>query len=167
MNRPINDVWNSRRNPSMDLTEGGVMVEESNSVSKASHCATRKLSRLLLVDDDPALRDALSDTIEFHLGPLTLDASDSGTKALDLVRANGYDAMIVDMNMPDMNGLQFLTAVKHLQPHTPVLLISAHADEAIITRALEAGASEFIPKPFDRDQIVSAVRHTLEPRSMD
>jgi DNA-binding NtrC family response regulator len=66
-----------------------------------------------------------------------------------------------------MNGLQFLTAVKDLRPHTPVLLMSAHADEAIIARALEAGASEFIPKPFDRDHIVSAVRHTLEPRSID
>jgi DNA-binding NarL/FixJ family response regulator len=167
MNIPNNDAWNPRRNQSMYLTEGGVMVEESHSVSEASSCSTRKLSRLLLVDDDPALRDALSDTIKFHLGPLILDASDSGTKALDLVRANGYDVMIVDMNMPNMNGLQFLTAVKDLRPHTPVLLMSAHADEAIIARALEAGASEFIPKPFDRDHIVAAVRHTLEPRSID
>jgi DNA-binding NtrC family response regulator len=142
-----------------------MMVEESNSRCEAIPYSTRKCSRLLLVDDDPALRDALTDTIQFHLGPLTVDASDSATKALDLIRVNGYDAMIVDINMPNMNGLQFLAAVKHLQPHTPVLLISAHADEATIATAFETGASDFIPKPFDRDQIVSAVRHTLERRS--
>src|SRR5688500_12643498 len=117
MNRPNNDAWNPRRDHSMYSTEGCVMVEESKCVAEASDCSTRKLSRLLLVDDDPALLDALSDTIELHLGPVSLDVSNSGTKALDLVRANRYDAMIVDVNMPNMNGLQFLTAVKYLQPH--------------------------------------------------
>jgi len=140
------------------------MVKESKSFSEARHSSTGRRSRLLLVDDDRALLDALSSTIEFHLRPLLLDACDTGAKALDLAKANGYDAMIVDVNMPNMNGLELLCAVKHLQPHTSVLLISAHTDEATIARALEGGASEFIPKPFDRDQIVSAVRHTLEPR---
>jgi len=140
------------------------MVKESKSFSEARHGSTGRRSRLLLVDDDRALLDALSSTIEFHLRPLLLDACDTGAKALDLAKANGYDAMIVDVNMPNMNGLELLCAVKHLQPHTSVLLISAHTDEATIARALEGGASEFIPKPFDRDQIVSAVRHTLEPR---
>jgi DNA-binding NtrC family response regulator len=162
MNRPNNHAWNPRRDQSKYSREDGVMVEESKCVSEASHCSTRKLSRLLLVDDDPALLEALSSTIEFHLGPLLLDACDTGAKALDLVRTNGYDAMIVDVNMPNMSGLQFLAAVKRLQPHTPVLLISAHANEALIARALEAGASEFISKPFERDKFVSAVRHGLE-----
>lgn len=140
------------------------MVKESKSFSEARHGSTGRRSRLLLVDDDRALLDALSSTIEFHLRPLLLDACDTGAKALDLAKANGYDAMIVDVNMPNMNGLELLCAVKHLQPHTSVLLISAYTDEATIARAFAVGASEFIPKPFDRDQIVSAVRHTLEPR---
>jgi two-component system chemotaxis response regulator CheY len=111
------------------------------------------------VDDDPALLAALSATIEFHLGPLLLDVCDSGTKALDLIRANRYDAIIVDMNMPNMNGLRFLVLVKQLRREIPVLMISADANEALIARALEAGASHFIPKPFDRDTLLCAVRH--------
>jgi two-component system C4-dicarboxylate transport response regulator DctD len=71
--------------------------------------------------------------------------------------------MILDVNMPNMNGLELLSAVKHVQPGTAVLLISSDADEATIASALEGGASKFIPKPFDRHQIVSAIRHTLEP----
>jgi DNA-binding NtrC family response regulator len=67
-----------------------------------------------------------------------------------------------DTIMPNMNGLEFLTAVKRLQPDTPVLLISAHADDALMARAFEAGASDFIAKPFDRDKFVSAVRYSLE-----
>jgi response regulator RpfG family c-di-GMP phosphodiesterase len=97
-----NNIWNPRRDESIHSTEGAVMVEEFKDVSKRSALPTCVHSRLLLVDDDPALLAALADTIEFHLGPLTLDASDSGTKALDLARANGYDVMIVDVNMPNM-----------------------------------------------------------------
>jgi CheY-like chemotaxis protein len=138
------------------------MVEESKSFSNGSDSSTSRPSRLLLVDDDPALLDALSSTIEFHLGPLRLDACDTGAKALDLAKANSYDAMIVDVNMPNMNGLELLSAVKRLQPHTPVLLISAYASEAIKERAWETGASDFIPKPFDRATFLSAVRHGLQ-----
>jgi two-component system, NtrC family, nitrogen regulation response regulator NtrX len=158
MNIPNNDAWNPRRNQSMRSTEGGVMVEDAKDASRS----TPSISRLLLIDDDTALLTALSAIIEFHLGPVRFDTCDSGTKALDLVRANRYDAIIVDMNMPSMSGLEFLVAVKQLRRDIPVLMISGHANDALIASALEAGASDFIPKPFDRNQIVSAVRHGLE-----
>jgi CheY-like chemotaxis protein len=115
------------------------MVEEFKSASEASHCSSHKLSRLLLLDDDPALLSALSDTIEFRLGPLMLDAVDSGTRALDLLRANRYDAMIIDVNMPNMNGFEFLAVAKQLRPNIPVLMISAHADDVVREKALAAG----------------------------
>lgn len=137
------------------------MVEKSKDASRSTQ-ATGLLSRLLLVDDDTALLTALADTIEFHLGPVLFDVCDSGAKALGLVRANRYDAIIVDMNMPNMSGLEFLVVVKQLRRDIPVLMISGHASEALIASALEAGASDFIPKPFDRNKIVSAVKHSLE-----
>lgn len=114
---------------------------------------------LLLVDDDPALLDALSGTLESRLRHITLDTCDSAAKALNLVRGKGYDTIIIDVNMPDMNGLQLLTEVKQLRPETPVLMISAHADKAVMGQALAAGATDFIAKPFDRDKFVKAVRH--------
>src|SRR5205807_6714720 len=109
MDSPNNDAWPPHRELSMSSTEGGVIVEDSKPASQTIHCSIRKLSRLLLVDDDPALLDALSSSIEFHLGPLLLDACDTGAKALDLVKINGYDAMILDVNMPNMNGLELLS----------------------------------------------------------
>jgi DNA-binding NtrC family response regulator len=137
------------------------MVENSKDATRSTQ-TTGHVSRLLLVDDDTALLTALSATIEFHLGPVLFDVCDSGGRALDLVRANSYDAIIVDMNMPTMTGLEFLIAVKQLRRDISVLMISGHANDALIASALEAGASDFIPKPFDRNQIVSAVRHGLE-----
>ncbi|WP_447986381.1 response regulator [Nitrospira sp. Nam74] len=164
MNTPNHYAGNQNRHESMHFPKGGLMGEELKSVFEASHCSSRKLPRFLLLDDDPALLNALSDTIEFHLGPLTLDVSDSGIKALDLVRVNAYDAMILDVNMPNMNGLEFLNVVKQLRPNTPlfVLMMSAHADDRLMARAFEAGASDFIAKPFDRDKFVSAVKHGLK-----
>jgi DNA-binding NtrC family response regulator len=162
MNTPNNDDRPPRRDMSMSLTDGGVMVEDSTVASQTVYSSICKLSRLLLVDDDPALLDALASTLEFHLGPLLLDACNTAAQALDQVKANGYDAMIVDVNMPNMDGLELLSAVKLLQPHTPVLLISAYADESLIAKGFAAGASDFIPKPFDRDKFMCAVRRGLE-----
>lgn len=137
------------------------MVDQFVNLSQRDARATRGLAHLLLVDDDPALLDALSGTLRSRLRHITLDTCDSGTKALDLVRGSGYDTIIVDFNMPNMNGLQLLTAVKELRPETPVLMISAHADHGMMAKALAAGATDFIAKPFDRDEFVRAVRHGL------
>jgi DNA-binding NtrC family response regulator len=118
-------------------------------------------SRLLLVDDDPMLLDALSGTLEARLGHYTLDACDSGARALELTKQQHYDTIIVDVNMPNMTGLEFLTQVKQVQPQVPVLMITAHADRTMMAKAFEGGAADFIPKPFDRDDVVQAVRRSL------
>lgn len=118
-------------------------------------------SHLLLVDDDPALLDALSGTLEARFGHFSLDTSDSGAKALELVKRKHYDTIIVDVNMPNVDGFEVLAGVKNLQPQTPVLLISGHADRTMIEKAIEKGATEFIPKPFDRENFVLSVRRSL------
>lgn len=119
-------------------------------------------SHLLLVDDDPALLDALWGTMDMRFGHYTLDVCDSGARGLELVKQQHYDTIIVDVNMPNMNGFEFLTEVKQVQPEVPVLMITAHADKTMMARAFEGGAADFIPKPFDRDDIVQAVRRGLD-----
>jgi two-component system, sensor histidine kinase and response regulator len=118
-------------------------------------------SHLLLVDDDPALLDALSGTLEARFGHFTLDTCESGAQALELAKQRPYDTIIVDVNMPHMNGLELLAEVKQLQPQTPVLMITAHANGTLMARAFDGGAADFIPKPFDREDLVQAVRRGL------
>lgn len=135
------------------------MSGQSPNLIQQDPSAARGLAHLLLVDDDPALLDALSGTLESRLRHIKVDTCDSGAKAVELVRGRGYDTIIVDVNMPNMDGLQLLTAVKQLRPETPVLVITAHAHRGIMAKAFEAGATDFIAKPFDRDEFVRAVRH--------
>jgi len=118
-------------------------------------------SHLLLVDDDPALLDALWGTLDTRFGHYTLDVCDSGARGLELAKQQHYDTIIVDVNMPNMTGLEFLTQVKQVQPQVPVLMITAHADRTMMAKAFEGGAADFIPKPFDRDDVVQAVRRSL------
>lgn len=119
-------------------------------------------SRVLLVDDDPALLAALSGTLETRLGRYTLDVCDSAASALELAKQQHYDTIIADIRMPTMSGLEFLTEVKHLQPEAAVLMITADADKAVMDRAFQQGAADFIPKPFEREDIVRAVRRGLD-----
>lgn len=141
------------------------MVERSPEPERGSF--VHPVSRLLLVDDDPVLLNALSGTLEVRFGHFSLDTCNAGTEALDLAKRQKYDTIIVEVNMPNMNGFEVLRAVRQLQPETPVLLISAHADETMMVKAFDAGAAAVIPKPFDRADLVNAVRRGLEVSSLE
>lgn len=141
--------------------EDAVMVEETHSFS--IHPPTsRNISHVLLVDDDPALVEALSGTLQLRLGHFTLETCTGGMAALESIRTKTYDTIISDVQMPHMNGLELLAAVKRLLPEIPFILMSGQMDRASIATALDAGASDFVPKPFDRDIFVSVVRRALE-----
>jgi len=119
-------------------------------------------SRLLLVDDDPALLLALSGTLQNRLNPCTVDACESGMQALKFVKAHTYATIISDVMMPGMNGWQFLRAIKQSKVKTPVFLMSGNLDPVVMKKALDAGASGFFAKPFDRDELVATVRQGME-----
>lgn len=129
------------------------MVEGHQRHSRSAH--------LLLVDDDPALLEALSGTLHNRLGHFTVDTCDTAMTALASVAAKHYDTIISDVNMAGMNGLQFLTRIRQIQPQTPVVMISGHADRALMAKAIDAGASDFIAKPIDRDVFIRTVRQAL------
>lgn len=135
------------------------MVEESD--LRDSVAARHSVSRLLLVDDDPALLDALSGTLQIRLGHFTLDTCQTGMRALECAAATRYDLIIVDLNMPEMDGLHLLRKLKKARPHTPVLMISGHADQALIAEAFHMGVDDFITKPIDRDLFLQSVRQAL------
>lgn len=113
------------------------------------------------MDDDPVLLEALTGTLQVRLGHFTLDTCDTGMKGLARVTAKHYDTIITDLNMPGMDGLEFITQVRQARPLTPVVLISGHAEPAVVSKALDAGAADFIAKPIERDVFIWTVRQTL------
>ncbi|HTK88122.1 MAG TPA: response regulator [Nitrospiraceae bacterium] len=125
--------------------------------SKRRHCQ----AHLLLVDDDPVLLEALSGTLQNRLTNFTLDTCETGMKALECVAVKHYDTIISDVNMPGMNGLQFMIRAREVQPQTPVVLLSGHADRALISKAIDAGAADYIAKPIERDMFLRTLKQTL------
>ena len=77
------------------------------------------MSRILIVDDDPALLEALPENIRNRMGDIEVDTADSGSRALRLIAEVDYDAIVTDIKMPELDGLSLLEKARQLRPETP------------------------------------------------
>src|SRR5438309_7907659 len=116
---------------------------------------------VLIVDDDPALLEALPETLRLRMNGVTVDTADSAAAALDRIASQNYDAIVTDIKMPGMDGLALLSEIRARRPDTPILIITGHAEHALAVQALRGGAYDFIHKPIDRDQIVGSLHRAM------
>jgi len=117
--------------------------------------------RVLVVDDDAALLQALPEALRLRMGGVTVDTADSAAAALDQIAGRDYDAIVTDIKMPGMNGLALLTEIRTRRPDTPILIITGHGEHTLAVQALRGGAYDFIHKPIDRDQIVGSLHRAM------
>src|SRR5438874_6955228 len=117
---------------------------------------------VLIVDDDPALLRALPEALRLRMAGLTVDTADSGAAALDRITAQDYDAIVTDIKMPGMDGLELLAEIRTQQPDTPTLMITGHGEHDLVGNAFRSGAYDFIQKPIDRDYFVASLRRAIE-----
>src|SRR5579884_2931257 len=125
-----------------------------------------KQARILIVDDDIALLQALPQAIQLRLPAVQVETSDSAFDALELVREHEYDAIVSDIKMPGMDGLALLAKIQELRPSTPTLLITGHGDHNLAIQALRGGAYDFIQKPIDRDYFVAALSRAVQTHQL-
>ena len=123
-------------------------------------------ARVLIVDDDPALLQALPETLRLRAGGLAVDTCDSASAALDRIATTDYDAIISDIKMPGMDGLALLAEVRALRPDTPTLLITGHGEHSLAVQALRGGAYDFIQKPIDREYFVASLNRAIQTRQL-
>jgi len=83
-------------------------------------------SNVLIVDDDPALLQALRETLRLRMEDVRVDIADSGRAALDLITTMDHDAIVTDIKMPGMDGLALLAEIRTRRPDTPTLMITGH-----------------------------------------
>jgi diguanylate cyclase (GGDEF)-like protein len=119
------------------------------------------VSTILIVDDDEAIRDYLAVTLE--LAGLEIVLARDGAQALELARRRRADLVLLDVMMPGMDGL---TTLAHLQGdprtrHLPVVLLSARSEREDAIAGLEAGADDYLTKPFEPDELLARVRAAL------
>ena len=119
---------------------------------------------VLIVDDDLALLEALPEALRLRMGGVTVETADSAAVALERIAARDYDAIVADIKMPGMDGLELLTEIRTRWPDTPTLMITGHGENELVVGALRGGACDFIHKPIDRDYLVTALQRAMAAR---
>jgi two-component system, sensor histidine kinase and response regulator len=123
--------------------------------------------RVLIVDDDPALLQALPQTLRLRMSDVLVDTADSAVAALERISERDYDAIVTDIKMPGMNGLVLLAEILARRPDTPTLMITGHGEYDLALQCLRGGAYDFIQKPIDRDQFLSSLHRAIEAHALN
>ena len=121
-------------------------------------------ARVLVVDDEESIRNVLRQTL-VDAGHDVLLASD-GERALELLRTNDFEVMLLDIRMPGPSGLDVLSKARDRWPETCVIMVTAIADVGTAVGAMRQGAYDYIAKPFDLDEVTIAVHRALERRRL-
>lgn len=124
------------------------------------------MSQILVVDDSKVMRDMVVACLR-GLEGATFTQAASGLEAIERLSLGNYDAAVLDLNMPDISGievLEFVRAQDRLKS-LPIVVVTTRGDDDSRAQALAAGASSYMTKPFTPEAIVAAVGALLEPRA--
>jgi len=116
--------------------------------------------RILVIDDEEIVRISCGKCLApegYHV-----DAAANGAEGLRLTRENDYDLILTDLNMPDMDGLEFLTTMKETQSEAKVIMITGYSTGEHAAEASRLGAYDYIEKPFTPDTLIAAVKGALQ-----
>jgi DNA-binding NtrC family response regulator len=117
------------------------------------------LAPILVVDDESEMRSALSHALTRD--GFTVESAASGMKALSKIKKDSVSLVITDLKMPEMSGMEVLGAVKKLEPEIPVIVITAYGSIHNAVEAMQAGAADYLLKPFSFETLVSTVKKVL------
>lgn len=112
--------------------------------------------RILIAEDEPSLRHALQVLLQRNC--YTVDAVGNGLDALDYLRIGNYDAAILDIMMPKIDGIQVLNTIRQERNTTPILLLTAKSSVEDRVIGLDSGANDYLAKPFDTRELLARVR---------
>jgi DNA-binding response OmpR family regulator len=118
------------------------------------------LKKILLVDDDAALRMALADQLELH-EEFETSQVETGSEALEALEADNFDAVLLDVGLPDMDGREVCRALRRRGIHTPVIMLTALEGEADTILGLDSGANDYVTKPFRVGVLLARLRSHL------
>lgn len=118
--------------------------------------------KLLIAEDEIDLAEAL--TVFFEKNQFTVDAVYDGLDAYEYACADNYDAIILDVMMPKMDGIAVLSRLRAEGNRTPIMMLTAKAAKDDRITGFDAGADDYLPKPFEPDELLSRVRAILRRR---
>jgi DNA-binding response OmpR family regulator len=114
--------------------------------------------RVLIVEDDPRVAASMQDFLEFEY---VVEVARDGEAALAAAAVARPDVVLLDINMPGINGLEVLKRIRHADPTVPVIMITGTQDDFAITTALMRGAFAYIPKPINGEYLLHVIGAAL------
>lgn len=124
------------------------------------------MAKLLIIDDERGIRNTLREILadEGH----EVEVAENGKQGLEMAQAKAYDLIFSDIKMPEMDGLELLTALKAGEEaiDTPVVMITGHGDVETAVQALKLGAYDFLLKPLDLNRILITTKNAIESKSL-
>ncbi|MGH7342574.1 MAG: sigma-54-dependent transcriptional regulator, partial [Candidatus Rokuibacteriota bacterium] len=119
---------------------------------------------ILIVDDDAGVRESFRLILEDNYE--LVEAAD-GRQAIETVRAGEVDLVLLDIRLPEMDGIEVLERIKTIDDEVEVILVTAVKTVRTAVAAMKLGAFDYITKPFEEDDLLSVVRRALEKRSLE
>ena len=120
--------------------------------------------RVLVVDDETAIREAIRMTLEYE--NYRVDEARSGQEGIDKATKTPYDAILLDIKMPVLDGIEVLENLKEQRVPTPVIMVSGHGDISTAVECTKRGAFDFLEKPLNRDKLLLSVRNAVRQQKL-
>jgi len=118
--------------------------------------------RILIVDDIADTRDNLAKLIGFEPDMEVAGTADGGQAAVNMAKKERPHVILMDINMPDMDGITATEIISNTVPESPIIMMSVQGEQDYLRRSMLAGAREFLVKPFSADELINAIRHVHE-----
>jgi DNA-binding response OmpR family regulator len=123
--------------------------------------------KILMIEDDKTTIEVIRLTLEVHDPDSKITSEEKGRDGLETARKEPFDVVVLDLGLPDIDGIEVLEELRRFS-QTPVLVVSARHDPAVINQALGLGAQDYILKPFNYQSFLSSLHEvTTQPRSQD
>src|SRR5882724_7529794 len=137
-----------------------VAVYPRRSAAKAAEAIAP--ASILIIDDEHAIRESLQTLLE--LENYRVELAENAEQGLTMLASTTYDLVLLDISLPDKNGLEVLEDIRERDPVLPVIMITAHGTVDNAIRAMQSGASNFIPKPWDNEKLLADVGSAVARR---
>jgi two-component system nitrogen regulation response regulator NtrX len=122
------------------------------------------MAHILVIDDERSIRNTLKEILEYE--KFTVDLAENGIEGLELYRKGGYDIVLCDIKMPEMDGLEVLEKIFEEEGDAQVIMISGHGNIDTAVEAIKKGAYDFIEKPLDLNRLLITIRNALDKSTL-
>ena len=122
------------------------------------------MEKILIIDDDPSICESIKMILEYE--NYFVDSALNALEGIEKVKSEEYKAILLDIKMPEMDGLEAITKIRELNDSTSIIMISAHASLGNAVEATKKGAYDFIEKPIDRDKLLITIRNAVNQTNL-